>query len=592
MNLFRMQSMSPQQRWLLIGFAFITGLSLALALVGGARAYTPVPFWDMWNGTIDFYLRLQSGDIHGWWAQHNEHRIILSRLLFWIDITLFKGTGAFLIVMNYLLAALAVVVFIQIGRDRWRSLDPAPQPDQAWYGWLLTMLLAVWLFHWMQHENFEWAFQSQFFLAQLVPLCALYAIARATGDDLQSSRRWFAGACVLGVLAAGTMANGIITLPLLTVYALLTRQGVVRTGILLALTLVVLSRYFSNYVSPDYHGSLSEAILTQPVALIEYVFLYLGSPLFNLLGRGDVGRLTALVASGLMAAVSLSLLVVYVIRGARQHALPLAMIFYIAYIAGTALGTGGGRLIFGVEQAVSSRYTTPALMAWAALSIVMLPGAWRVFRERQTAAVMLMSVFLLVMFYRQGGAINQRYQMKHDRMLAGMALELGVYDERQINYIFPVAETLHERVDTISAQNLTIFGLFPWADRREQLGEVYVPEPLPACVGYLDRVEPVESDPAYYRVHGWLLDSETNKVPTLITIINTASEVAGFALGGQPRDDVRAAIGRHARISGFRGYIHADSLNEPARLVVTDPACQLQLDIPASGTILAPGVNS
>lgn len=591
MSRLRLRPSSPQQ-WLLTGFALITALSIALAILGGARAYTPVPFWDMWEGILNFYPQVQSGEMGAWWAQHNEHRILLSRLLFWVDISAFKGAGVFLIIVNYVLVALAVALFLQIGRDRWRSLDPAPRSSETWHGWLLGMLLCVWLFHWMQHENFIWAFQSQFFLAQLAPLYALYAIARATDSDQQSSGRWFVGACVLGVLAVGTMANGVITLPLLTVYALLTRQGIRRISVLLALTLAMLILYFANYVSPGHHGSLSEAILTQPIALIEYTFLYLGNPMFSLLGRETTGYLAALIASGLMAATTLSLLVIYVTRGARQYALPLALIFYIAYIAGTALGTGGGRLIFGVEQALASRYTTPALMAWAALFILILPAVYRLFRERQTLAVVLVSACLLLMFYRQTDAIHQRYQMKHDRMLAGMALELGVHDERQINHVYPVAGLLLDRTRIASAQNLAMFGLFPWADRREQLGEVYLPELLPTCIGYLDLVEPVEMDPDFYRVHGWLLDSETRDVPTLITIINTASEVAGFALGGQPRDDVRAALGRYARISGFRGYIHADSLNEPARLVATDPACQLQLDIPDSGTILAPGVSS
>lgn len=94
---------SPPKRWLLTGFVFITAASIALAILGGARAYTPVPFWDMWEGLFNFYLLVQSGDTSVWWAQHNEHRIVLSRLLFWLDIAVFRGAGLFLIIMNYVL---------------------------------------------------------------------------------------------------------------------------------------------------------------------------------------------------------------------------------------------------------------------------------------------------------------------------------------------------------------------------------------------------------------------------------------------------------------------------------------------------------
>ncbi|MGD4365427.1 hypothetical protein QT713_22860, partial [Xanthomonas citri pv. citri] len=42
--------------------------------------FSPVPFWDMWDGGLGFYVR-QMTDVSQWWAQHNEHRIVLSRIL-------------------------------------------------------------------------------------------------------------------------------------------------------------------------------------------------------------------------------------------------------------------------------------------------------------------------------------------------------------------------------------------------------------------------------------------------------------------------------------------------------------------------------
>src|SRR5690554_6012735 len=271
MTLFNLRKDSPQS-WLLAGFGAVTALIVLLAVVGGARAWTPVPFWDMWDGTLGFYIAVQDGNTATWWAQHNEHRIILARLLFWLDFRFFSGTGLFLTVMNYIFVALATLLFIRIGKQRWHALDPAADQRTTWHWWLLAMLLCAWLFQWMQWENFSWAFQSQFFLAQLIPLYALYTIARAADAERHNSLHWFVAACIFGVLAVGTMANGIITLPLLTVYALLTRQGSRRVGVLLILTVVLLGLYFRNFDTPEHHGSLSDAILTQPLALIQYVF--------------------------------------------------------------------------------------------------------------------------------------------------------------------------------------------------------------------------------------------------------------------------------------------------------------------------------
>ena len=71
-----------------------------IAIFGGAYLYSPIPYWDMWGGYLDFFLRVNNGDYGVWWSQHNEHRIILSRLLFWLDLKWFGGVSIFLIVFN------------------------------------------------------------------------------------------------------------------------------------------------------------------------------------------------------------------------------------------------------------------------------------------------------------------------------------------------------------------------------------------------------------------------------------------------------------------------------------------------------------
>lgn len=549
---------TARRHGLLLAFGGVTALIVLLAALGGVRAYTAVPFWDMWDA-MRFYYWLQEGDIGVWWRHHNEHRIILSRGLFWLDFTLFKGVGAFLIVINYVLAALAVLLFVCIGRDRWRQASPLPVADRDREARaILGLLLCAWLFQWMQWENFTWAFQSQFFLAQLVPLAALYAMARSTqarlaaanNDSATDSTRWFVAACLLGVVAAGTMANGIITLPLLAVFALLVREPLIRVTILVALAVLVPLWYFSDFQTPEQHGSLSGALVNQPIELVQYILFYLGNPFYHLIGVGRAAAVSAMLATSVMAIATLSLLAIYVRRGAQNHALGLALVLYIAYIAGTALGTAGGRLVFGVEQALANRYTTPALMAWAALFMLMLPAVQRLFGERRYVALTVSGACLAVLFYAQTQAIHQRYHMQHDRKLAGLALELGVYDARQITTVHPVPDQLLQEAAVASAIDLGMFGVFPWADRREQMGEVFLPTSLPTCLGYLDSVTPIATDPEYYLIEGWLVDRETRRVPELITVVNTASEIAGFALGGWPREDVREAVGRYARISG------------------------------------------
>jgi hypothetical protein len=64
---------------------------VAAAIIGAMRYYSPVPLGDMWNGYLDFFMEVQNGNHAAWWTQHNEHRIVLARLLFWMDLSFFNG---------------------------------------------------------------------------------------------------------------------------------------------------------------------------------------------------------------------------------------------------------------------------------------------------------------------------------------------------------------------------------------------------------------------------------------------------------------------------------------------------------------------
>lgn len=84
---------------------------LSLSVVGGITHYSPLFFWDSWE-CIAFIDSFSSGNWQALWAQHNEHRIILTKLLFFLDFLLFKGNPAPLIILNYILVGLSCFFFI------------------------------------------------------------------------------------------------------------------------------------------------------------------------------------------------------------------------------------------------------------------------------------------------------------------------------------------------------------------------------------------------------------------------------------------------------------------------------------------------
>lgn len=169
-----MSEKNKDRLFLLVSIYFVV-----VSVIGGIRLYSPVPYWDMWDGYLGFYVKASSGDWSAWWVQHNEHRIVLSRILFWLDLSLFAGRGIFLIISNYLLLAFICWLFIRIYIDVCRVK----------FKWFCYFLIA-WLFFWLQKENLVWSFQSQFYLAQALPLLSLY-ILRFGGRDNSAGLKFF-----------------------------------------------------------------------------------------------------------------------------------------------------------------------------------------------------------------------------------------------------------------------------------------------------------------------------------------------------------------------------------------------------------------
>jgi len=98
--------------------AVLAFVFIALAIVGGVRQYLPVSYWDMWQGYVGFLTQSDLSTWQAWWGQHNEHRILISRLSFWVDFKVFGASFIFLVIVNYLLATAAVLLFLWALRER------------------------------------------------------------------------------------------------------------------------------------------------------------------------------------------------------------------------------------------------------------------------------------------------------------------------------------------------------------------------------------------------------------------------------------------------------------------------------------------
>jgi hypothetical protein len=548
-------------------FLAITTIYVALAILGSIINYSPVPYSDMWNGYLQFYTKATNDDISAWWAQHNEHRIILSRLLFWSDIKFFNGTSAFLIIVNLLLAAFSSIIFFFYTN---KYLHKSSTLSKT----IINCTIILLLFSRMQKEKFDWAFQSQFLLAYSLPLLAFYLLYRAHSAT-RFNKTYFISSCLLGIASAGTMANGVLALPLLVILSLALRMKWQVPALLACLSIATLLAYFHNYQSIAHHGSTIEALLHQPLELMQYILLYIGSPFHHMFWKAQI---FAYIASIGLISSSVFFLKKY-IPDPKNHALELSLLTFILYIGITAVGTGSGRLIFGTSQALSERYTTPALMAWVALLILLAPKITHVIDKHgllslPKKAIIAYVTFIVLLFSTQIRHIHHiSPDTKFERKVLALALELNIADGVQNQYsAWPEGAeeiVLHLAQEAVQ-KNISIFNNLQLKDARELIGKKIANDKIyqaNSCTGEIEKIEAI-SNSEYSRITGWLTGENNDIKPSSIRITNAQNKIIGYALVKK--------INTKSTIAAFKGYVIGNNRAKNLTLF-TDTLCKIKI---------------
>ncbi|CAE6859728.1 hypothetical protein R69746_07755 [Paraburkholderia aspalathi] len=506
--------------------------------IGAVRWFSPVPFWDMWDGTLQFYVaRLQGARWSPFLEQANEHRIILSKILFWIDYRFFHGLSYFLIASN-----LALMLAL------WLALCAAARAlmgGNRRLTYLCCALIAVPCFSWLQAENINWGYQSQFYMAYLLPLLALISMARWI--HAPDRTRWLASAVVLGMLSTITMANGILALPLLIVMLLLSgRCTKWRLIGLVVISAVTLAGWLYHYQRMPHESA--------PFRMMaKFLLMFLGAPLgwlFHLDPLTMLGGAAVICASAYLA--------VRWLRGATRDPMFLAMLLFVAHIGAAGAAATISRAHFGLGAALAGRYETPAMLLYSSLLLMFV----HLYRNRigTAATVRTLSVVVPVMLFTpQWGSIDPTGpEIARQRMQSALALDLGIDDRLTIGRVYPedsadqVAQ-VHRAAGNGMRYNLSVFALPELKSARAHLGQPASTADLQPCHGNIDATTPVASDPNYIKLNGWVFNEATKRTPNVAFIVSNGL-VVGAVLTGLERPDVTQTINPNAKRAGFEGY--------------------------------------
>ena len=587
-----------------LGFCVLAALIVLSSLIMMHGAASIIPHWDSWDGQKLFIYSLLGsesiGEAFGYlMAQHNEHRIVLTKLLFIVDEVFFEGKSYFLLFLNAVFPAIMAGVLVAFSRDR---------------KYVYLPLILGFLFLFDQNRNLTWAFQSQFFLAQYVPLIGYLLLSRF-GDD--ASPKFVLTLLGFAFLSMFTMANGMLfAAPLLLYYMVCERNWSKSLSALAALAGVfVVNFVVLGYEFKQNHGSLTDVFgfgLAEFGRLFLYIFKYfgvifdVGSPyiygvVFLVLCLVIFVRIFILSKAGRLGTVSV---------------LAKGFVLFLLYYGASTLLTAVGRSSLGVgEIAIAGRYATPVVVAWLGVIIILAELFWPRSRSVDThvgthrlSDWVQVTAFGIV-FCLLG--VSQYLSIKHsnlsseqERGLSMLAMSMDIGGEELTKFLYPNDAHVRGIFDKHSDRGAAyIVDGQPYA-LANRLGQSITQKPFLTCEGQIDRIWPVRGG---YWVAGWFVTADGHGRQGLerdsLYAVDAAGQVVGAGLKGFSRADVARALPGVKRNTGFNALIDARFF-EPKQIradlsLITetgegcrfDLAMQLQYVMELGRNTLAPPLN-
>ncbi len=396
-----------------------------------------IPYADQWD-FIGYLTLLESGRLRvaDLFSLHNEHRMVFPKL---VMLMLAHATGWNVIVEMLTSVALAVVTLLLLVNLARPVLDRAGRMGRIWAAFTISAML----FSLMQWENWLWGWQIQWFLAVLA---AVATVAFATWS-LESPHPWthVSGAVVAAIVCQLCIASGaaiwVAAGPILGFH----RERRRILPVWAATGTVVTALYLVGYERPPHHPS-PLAILDHPVSFLIYLVNYLSGPLGPKAMIGLVATL-AFIGLGAVAAV----------RHRREPELLMPWIALGAFAGANAVLTGIGRVGFGPEQALESRYVTISLL----MSVAMIPlgmlalRAWPAGSRPSLRLTAGTSGAALLTIFAIAGDVRglTGFGNFHGRMAAGRECALVVEDATDVclRHLYPKAEVVRERMVVLRA---------------------------------------------------------------------------------------------------------------------------------------------
>jgi hypothetical protein len=528
----------------LLAAANLLPVVLVVYFVG--RFGEDLPVYDEWDAFVQSTIGRRDAGAFGLaalFAQHNEHRIVFSRLLTLANAALFHWDRRVEMYSTALLLIFTAAVLFGFLKtywsNRWAALFFIPV---AW-----TML------NWRQWANLLRAFQTQigFVVAGTVLTFFLLQKVRNAGKYL-----WLAAA--VGFMATFSFGAGLLVWPLGFVPLLLRqawsppedRPRRASLAIWSVAGILAWAVYFIGYrpvSSPWPHGLAY--VLQHPLEAAEYSLMLLGAPLSSQMQTARaIGALIAILAA--YAVLSLA-------RLSKTHL--AAAGFLISLVIFTLLWAAAlclGRLGVGLEEALSSRYCSVTAVGLVAVYAILVQLS---LIQRHPAGLLAAGGMLTLLMVGDMASFAGWFHVLPGYLDVIRTGKYGVLNAEVVNdaALRPIQEPAMVR------RGIPILRRHAYSLFHKPLPFGLSAGPIHACA--IDEINGTLANPLELsrqthleiRVKGWAIDAPAGQLPDRV-FLSLDERIEFPALLGIPRPDVAAALHNdHYQYSGLTIYPRA-----------------------------------
>jgi hypothetical protein len=351
--------MAKQNNHILYSFIFLIPISLYLLMVFCLTVN--IPRWDDYIIFLGYLNTPNNERFYQLFSQHNEHRLVFNKM---VAELLYQTLGYIdfrylVIIGNSLFIALFYIIYHLFKKINIDKIYFLPIP-------YLFFLSYIW-------ENATWATGAlQNYAVLLFSILSLIYFSKNNLISLVIS-------LLFATISCFTSGSGLFVVIVLVLWSTINAfetseenniinnnfllkkiNPLIRLSVILVVSFSLFYFYFHNYIKPPNHPKILDA-LKNPVNTLFYYFVFLGSYMH-------------FIYASLLGGIVSSSIFVYLTYKKYYNRVPV-IYFYTLFLFLNAIAASITRSGFGVEQAISSRYTIVSVLILIFLYIAIIEMA-------------------------------------------------------------------------------------------------------------------------------------------------------------------------------------------------------------------------